>query len=197
MSYAVEPDNSSDDTRKFHEMAIRSLVRRVRRNPERNALDNLIKAIKTKDMETECIRIPRSLDGRMQVRQKKTVPHVLYCKIWRWSDLKSYHEIHGILTCRYAYGKNYHKTVETISYFRNVAEQWRNLCQSVSLRTNWINSITTITRLSAWRWGVSFINTIHKMSVFKRYEYQHKLQSPIEPSFTCQIPQATHLTYDR
>ena len=109
MSYAVQPENSSDDTRKFHEMAIRSLVRRVRRNPERNALDNLIKAIKTKDMETECIRIPRSLDGRMQVRQKKTVPHVLYCQIWRWSDLKSYHEIHGILTCRYAYGKNYHK----------------------------------------------------------------------------------------
>jgi len=103
MSHAVQPDNLADDTRKFQEMAIRSLVRRVRRNPERNALDNLIKAIKTKDMKTECIRIPRSLDGRMQVRQKKTVPHVLYCQIWRWNDLKSYHEIHGILTCRYAY----------------------------------------------------------------------------------------------
>ena len=109
MSHAVQPDNLADDTRKFQEMAIRSLVRRVRRNPERNALDNLIKAIKTKDMKTECIRIPRSLDGRMQVRQKKTVPHVLYCQIWRWNDLKSYHEIHGILTCRYAYGKIFHQ----------------------------------------------------------------------------------------
>lgn len=108
MSHAVQPDNLADDTRKFQEMAIRSLVRRVRRNPERNALDNLIKAIKTKDMKTECIRIPRSLDGRMQVRQKKTVPHVLYCQIWRWNDLKSYHEIHGILTCRYAYGEIFH-----------------------------------------------------------------------------------------
>ena len=111
-----------NDTRSFQETAIRSLVRRLRRAQERNALQNLIRAIETRDRETACIRIPRSLDGRMQgellflplklvlkpnfkVRQKKTIPHVLYCQIWRWNDLKTYHELQGIVTCRYAYGK--------------------------------------------------------------------------------------------
>ena len=36
------------------------------RAQERNALQNLIRAIQTRDRETACIRIPRSLDGRMQ-----------------------------------------------------------------------------------------------------------------------------------
>ena len=39
-----------------------------RRAQERNALQNLIRAIQTRDRETACIRIPRSLDGRMQGR---------------------------------------------------------------------------------------------------------------------------------
>ena len=37
-----------------------------RRAQERNALGNLIRAVQTRDRETACIRIPRSLDGRMQ-----------------------------------------------------------------------------------------------------------------------------------
>jgi len=104
MSYSVLPDSESTaDKRGFQETAIRSLVRRLRRAQERNALGNLIRAVQTRDRETACIRIPRSLDGRMQVRQKKTIPHVLYCQIWRWNDLKTYHELQGIVTCRYAY----------------------------------------------------------------------------------------------
>ena len=107
MRYCILPSQTPNaaDIHAFHEMAIRSLVRRLRRNQERCALDNLVRAIQTGDRETGCIRIPRSLDGRMQVRQKKTIPHVLYCQIWRWNDLKTYHELQGIVTCRYAYGK--------------------------------------------------------------------------------------------
>jgi len=105
MRYSVLPESAPNinDTRSFQETAIRSLVRRLRRAQERNALQNLIRAVETHDRETACIRIPRSLDGRMQVRQKKTIPHVLYCQIWRWNDLKTYHELQGIVTCRYAY----------------------------------------------------------------------------------------------
>lgn len=96
------------------------IVRRLRRAQEKGTLNNLIRAITTKDRDTACIRIPRSLDGRMQgrktnwkrfykhhisVRQKKTIPHVLFCQIFRWDNLKSYHELQGIVSCRFAYGK--------------------------------------------------------------------------------------------
>ena len=38
------------------------------------------------------------------VLQKKTIPHVLFFQIWRCVDVKSYHELQAIVTCRYAYG---------------------------------------------------------------------------------------------
>ena len=46
-----------------------------------------------------CIVIPRSLDGRMQVSNKKVQPHVLYCSIWRWPDVRNQHELRNIPGC--------------------------------------------------------------------------------------------------
>ena len=68
-----------NDTRSFQETAIRSLVRRLRRAQERNALQNLIRAVETHDRETACIRIPRSLDGRMQGKLCSTCNVDLTC----------------------------------------------------------------------------------------------------------------------
>jgi len=103
MEYSMLPGDASQDQKSFQENAVRSLVRRLRRAQEKGTLNNLIRAITTKDRDTACIRIPRSLDGRMQVRQKKTIPHVLFCQIFRWDNLKSYHELQGIVSCRFAY----------------------------------------------------------------------------------------------
>lgn len=45
----------------------------------------------------------RSLDGRLQVSQRKGLPHVIYCRLWRWPDLQTHHELHALERCEYAF----------------------------------------------------------------------------------------------
>ena len=45
----------------------------------------------------------RSLDGRLQVSHRKGLPHVIYCKLWRWPDLQSHHELRALDNCEYAF----------------------------------------------------------------------------------------------
>ena len=45
----------------------------------------------------------RSLDGRLQVSHRKGLPHVIYCRLWRWPDLSSHHELKAIDLCQYAF----------------------------------------------------------------------------------------------
>merc|ERR1719273_1482889 len=43
------------------------------------------------------------LDGRLQVSQKKGLPHVIYCRLWRFPDLQSHHELKPIEDCHFAF----------------------------------------------------------------------------------------------
>lgn len=45
----------------------------------------------------------RSLDGRLQVSHKKGLPHVIYCRLWRWPELQSHHELRALDHCQYAF----------------------------------------------------------------------------------------------
>ena len=45
----------------------------------------------------------RSLDGRLQVSQRKGLPHVIYCRLWRWPDLQSHQELRAVEPCEYAF----------------------------------------------------------------------------------------------
>ncbi|TRY82033.1 hypothetical protein DNTS_006678 [Danionella cerebrum] len=45
----------------------------------------------------------RSLDGRLQVSHRKGLPHVIYCRLWRWPDLQSHHELRAIELCEFAF----------------------------------------------------------------------------------------------
>lgn len=45
----------------------------------------------------------RSLDGRLQVSQRKGLPHVIYCRLWRWPDLQSHHELRAVDHCEFAF----------------------------------------------------------------------------------------------
>ncbi|KAF7212867.1 mothers against decapentaplegic-like protein 3-like [Nothobranchius furzeri] len=47
--------------------------------------------------------ICRSLDGRLQVSHRKGLPHVIYCRLWRWPDLQSHHELRAVELCEYAF----------------------------------------------------------------------------------------------
>jgi hypothetical protein len=38
-----------------------------------------------------------------QVSQKKGLPHVIYCRLWRFPDLQSHHELKPVDHCTYAF----------------------------------------------------------------------------------------------
>nr|XP_015198761.1 PREDICTED: mothers against decapentaplegic homolog 3 isoform X2 [Lepisosteus oculatus] len=44
-----------------------------------------------------------SLDGRLQVSHRKGLPHVIYCRLWRWPDLQSHHELRAVELCEFAF----------------------------------------------------------------------------------------------
>jgi hypothetical protein len=64
---------------------------------------NLKQTLEKKSKDTPCIRIPRSLDGRLQVQHRKTLPHLLYVQIFRFPEIKSQPELTSISTCKYAF----------------------------------------------------------------------------------------------
>lgn len=34
---------------------------------------------------------------------RKGLPHVFYCRLWRWPDLHSHHELKAMEACQYAF----------------------------------------------------------------------------------------------
>uniref|UniRef100_H2YRK0 Mothers against decapentaplegic homolog n=1 Tax=Ciona savignyi TaxID=51511 RepID=H2YRK0_CIOSA len=85
---------------KFAEKAIKSLVKKLKKS---GGLDDLKKAVTKQSIDTKCVKIPRSLDGRLQVSHKKSLPHVLYCRLWRWPDLRNHHELRPVEKCEFAF----------------------------------------------------------------------------------------------
>ncbi|MEE6503555.1 hypothetical protein FKM82_004856 [Ascaphus truei] len=85
---------------KWCEKAVKSLVKKLKKTGQ---LDELEKALTTQSISTKCITIPRSLDGRLQVSHRKGLPHVIYCRLWRWPDLHSHHELRAMEMCEYAF----------------------------------------------------------------------------------------------
>ncbi|XP_023692381.1 mothers against decapentaplegic homolog 2-like isoform X1 [Paramormyrops kingsleyae] len=115
---------------KWCEKAVKSLVKKLKKTGQ---LDELEKAITTQNSNTKCVTIPsnwsemwglstsntieqweasglhsypdqtRSLDGRLQVSHRKGLPHVIYCRLWRWPDLHSHHELRAVEACQYAF----------------------------------------------------------------------------------------------
>lgn len=92
------PKNEAEE--KWSEKAIKSLVKKLKKNGN---LDELERAITTGESKTKCITIPRSLDGRLQVSQKKGLPHVIYSRLWRFPDLQSHHELKPVEHCNFAF----------------------------------------------------------------------------------------------
>ncbi|XP_072779087.1 mothers against decapentaplegic homolog 2 isoform X3 [Taeniopygia guttata] len=125
---AGSEQNGQDE--KWCEKAVKSLVKKLKKTGQ---LDELEKAITTQNCSTKCVTIPstcseiwglstpntidqwdttglysfseqtRSLDGRLQVSHRKGLPHVIYCRLWRWPDLHSHHELKAIENCEYAF----------------------------------------------------------------------------------------------
>uniref|UniRef100_A0A672G193 Mothers against decapentaplegic homolog n=1 Tax=Salarias fasciatus TaxID=181472 RepID=A0A672G193_SALFA len=98
---------------KWCEKAVKSLVKKLKRTGQ---LDELEKAITTQNINTKSSRLSvadavtvlsspplMSLDGRLQVSHRKGLPHVIYCRLWRWPDLQSHHELRAVDHCEFAF----------------------------------------------------------------------------------------------
>jgi len=83
--------------------AIESLMKRLQKH-NGNALEQLNKVLKNEGREpSECVTISRSIDGRLQIAHRKALPHVIYCRVYRWPDLQSHNELKAIASCRYCF----------------------------------------------------------------------------------------------
>ncbi|KAL7291264.1 hypothetical protein TKK_0014871 [Trichogramma kaykai] len=90
---------------KWSEKVIKSLVKKLKKS---SGLEELEKAISTQNCNTKCIVIPRLLSSGAtetcsQTVRSKGLPHVIYCRLWRWPDLQSHHELKPIDSCEYAF----------------------------------------------------------------------------------------------
>ena len=54
-----------------------------------------------------------------QVSSRKGLPHVIYCRLWRWPDLQNHHELRAIDTCQFAFNnKRDEVCVNPYHYYR-------------------------------------------------------------------------------
>uniref|UniRef100_A0A914WEJ4 Mothers against decapentaplegic homolog n=1 Tax=Plectus sambesii TaxID=2011161 RepID=A0A914WEJ4_9BILA len=95
-----------DEEENWSKKAIDSLMKKLQKH-NKEALANLEIALATKGQQpTQCVTIPRSLDGRLQISHRKALPHVIYCRVYRWPDLQSHHELKATEDCRFCYESN-------------------------------------------------------------------------------------------
>jgi MAD (mothers against decapentaplegic) family protein 1 len=90
-----------DEDEKWAEKAVESLVKKLKK--KKGAFEELERAVSNPGTPSKCITIPRSLDGRLQVSHRKGLPHVIYCRVWRWPDLQSHHELKPLEICQYPF----------------------------------------------------------------------------------------------
>ncbi|KAK0059501.1 mothers against decapentaplegic 5 [Biomphalaria pfeifferi] len=107
-----------DEEEKWAEKAVDSLVKKLKK--QKGALEDLEKALSCKDPHTKCVTIQRSLDGRLQVSHRKGLPHVIYCRVWRWPDLQSHHELKPLETCEYPFSAKQKEVCINPYHYRRV-----------------------------------------------------------------------------
>lgn len=93
-------DYKTEQEEKWCEKAVKSLVKKLRKS---NGLEELERTLSTGDYNSKCVTIARSLDSRLQVGTKKGLPHVIYCRLWRYPDLGSHHELKPVEHCQYSF----------------------------------------------------------------------------------------------
>lgn len=91
----------STEGRNWVEKAVDGLVTRLKK--QKGALEELERALACPGEPSKCVTIPRSIDGRIEVLCHKAMPHVIYCRIWRWPDLQNHHQLAPIDMCQYTF----------------------------------------------------------------------------------------------
>uniref|UniRef100_A0A0K0DE35 Mothers against decapentaplegic homolog n=1 Tax=Angiostrongylus cantonensis TaxID=6313 RepID=A0A0K0DE35_ANGCA len=96
-----------EEEEKFAEKAVETLVKKLKKkNGGIGTLEDLEYALAHPGSHSKCVALPKSQDGRLQVSHRKGLPHVIYCRVWRWPDLQSHQELRPIPECLYPHDHN-------------------------------------------------------------------------------------------
>lgn len=99
--------HQSPEADSFSRRAIESLVKKLKKRY--HELDSLIVAITSKGRSaSKCITVSRTMDGRLQVGEKKDFPHVIYARLWRWPEVHKMEMRHKDF-CQYGYDLKHDK----------------------------------------------------------------------------------------
>ncbi|VDK74552.1 unnamed protein product [Anisakis simplex] len=102
--FTTDPSLNQTDSECLPLAAVDSLVKKLKKKKSgQGTVEDLEFALANPGMHSKCVTIPRSLDGRLQVSHRKGLPHVIYCRVWRWPDLQSHHELKPVPECLYPY----------------------------------------------------------------------------------------------
>uniref|UniRef100_A0A2K6FXM3 Mothers against decapentaplegic homolog n=1 Tax=Propithecus coquereli TaxID=379532 RepID=A0A2K6FXM3_PROCO len=116
-----------DEEEKWAEKAVDSLVKKLKK--KKGAMDELERALSCPGQPSKCVTIPRSLDGRLQVSHRKGLPHVIYCRVWRWPDLQSHHELKPLECCEFPFGSKQKEVCINPYHYRRVeTPDFRPVC---------------------------------------------------------------------
>jgi MAD (mothers against decapentaplegic) family protein 1 len=107
-----------DEEEKWAEKAVDSLVKKLKK--KKGAVEDLERALSCPGSKSQCVTIPRSLDGRLQVSHRKGLPHVIYCRVWRWPDLQSHHELKALEECQYPFSAKQKEVCINPYHYRRV-----------------------------------------------------------------------------
>ncbi|XP_060528509.1 protein mothers against dpp-like [Cylas formicarius] len=106
-----------DEEEQWAGKAIDSLVKKLKNRT--GAIQELERALSAPGQPSKCVTIPRSLDGRLQVSHRKAYPHVIYCRVWRWPDLQTHHELKPLDYCQFPFsGKQKEVCINPYHYKR-------------------------------------------------------------------------------
>lgn len=127
-----------DEEEKWAEKAVDALVKKLKK--KKGAMEELEKALSSPGQPSKCVTIPRSLDGRLQVSHRKGLPHVIYCRVWRWPDLQSHHELKPLDICEFPFGSKQKEVCINPYHYKRVESpgMFESYCPK-----NWTESLVT------------------------------------------------------
>ncbi|XP_037822035.1 mothers against decapentaplegic homolog 3 [Lucilia sericata] len=97
---ALKKCNEDSVEGKWSEKAVKNLAKKIKKN---SSLEELERAISTQNPNTRCVTVPRSKPTASGENLRKGLPHVIYCRLWRWPDLQSQNELKALDHCEYAF----------------------------------------------------------------------------------------------
>ena len=110
----------------FARKATESIVKKLKKSP--NELESLIIAVTSQGKQlSRCVTLQRTMDGRLQVGEKKDFPHVIYTRLWRFPDVHKM-ELKHVEYCRYGYDLKNNKVCVNPYHYERVQPPGLSIC---------------------------------------------------------------------